>query len=190
MKQLNAFTYVSVDGFFAGPHGEIDWFKDLQNDPEYEAFTHGQASGGGALLFGHTTYEMMKSFWPTPEAEKTEPQMAKAMRNSAKIVVSKKLTSAPDARNWKNVTLWHDLDPAKIRELKNRERNGITILGSGSIVQQLANLRLIDEFHLVVVPHVLGSGKRLFEDVKDTRLKLLEAKSFRNGIAWLSYRQA
>jgi len=104
---------VSVDGV-AGPHGEIDWFKDLRKDPEYEAFTHGQASVGGTLLFGHTTYEMMKSFWPTPEAEKTDPEMAKTMRSSPKIVVSKKLTNAPEQPNWKNVTLLHELDPAKI----------------------------------------------------------------------------
>jgi len=72
MSKVNAFTYVSVDGFFAGPRGEIDWFKVIGNDPEYEAFTHRQAKGGGALLMGDTTYEMMKSYWPTPEAAKIE----------------------------------------------------------------------------------------------------------------------
>jgi dihydrofolate reductase len=190
MHKINAFTHVSVDGYFAGPHGEIDWFKTIGKDPEYEAFTHRQAKSGGPLLMGRTTYEMMKSYWPTAEAAKTDPQMAEVMRNSPKIVVSRKLASVPDETNWKNITVLREIKPQEIAKLKERESNDITILGSGSIVQQLANLRLLDEFHLVVVPHVLGQGKPLFKDVKDTDLKLIEAKSFKNGITWLSYGSA
>jgi dihydrofolate reductase len=91
MSTTSTFTHVSLDGFFAGPKGEIDWFHSIPHDAEYDAYTHQQASAGrSTLLFGHTTYDMMKSFWPTPEADKTDPQMAKVMRNSPKVVVSKK----------------------------------------------------------------------------------------------------
>ena len=187
MKKISAFTYVSVDGFFAGPHGEIDWFKAIGKDPDYEAFTHRQAQSGGTLLFGHATYEMMKSYWPTEDAGATDPQIAKVMRYSPKIVISRKLADVADEPNWKNVKLLREIDPKEIAQLKERESKDITILGSGTLVQQLANLRLLDEFHLVVVPHVLGQGKPLFKDVKNTGLKLIEAKSFKNGITWLSY---
>ncbi len=63
----------------------------------------------------------------------------------------------------------------------------MTILGSGTIVQQFANLNLIDEYELAVVPVILGAGKYLFKDVKNTNLRLVEAKSFKNGIVLLNY---
>jgi dihydrofolate reductase len=66
----------------------------------------------------------------------------------------------------------------------------MTILGSGSIVQQFANLNLIDEYTLVVVPVILGNGKPLFKGVKMTNLKLLETRSFKNGIVLLRYKPA
>ena len=190
MKKINAFCYVSVDGYFAGPNGEIDWFKDIEKDGEYKAFMQQQANLGGALMFGHTTYEMMKSYWPTAEAAKADPAMADVMRNSSKIVVSGRLTSVADEPHWKNVTRLLGIDPTEIERLKERVDKDITILGSGSIVQQLANRRLLDEIHLVVVPHVLGAGKPLFKDVRDTGLELIDARSFGNGIAYLSYATA
>jgi dihydrofolate reductase len=73
----------------------------------------------------------------------------------------------------------------KIAAIKKKE--DMTILGSGSIIQQMANLDLIDEYFLVVVPLVLGSGKPLFQDVKKINLNLVDAKSFKNGIVLLHY---
>ena len=190
MSNLNVFIHVSVDGFFAGPHGEIDWFKSIEKDPEYDAFTHERSKSGGALLFGRTTYEMMKSYWPTPEAGKSDPDTAQVVRNSRKIVISKTLDRVEEGPTWKNITLLQQITPKEIRELKERERQDITILGSGSIVQQLANLRLIDNYGLVVVPNILGTGKYLFKDVDNTALKLLQARPFKNGITFLAYSAA
>jgi dihydrofolate reductase len=190
MSNLNVFIHVTVDGFFAGPHGEIDWFKSIEKDAEYDAFTHEQAKSGGALLFGRTTYEMMKSYWPTADASKSDPDMAEVMRNSRKIVISKTLDKVEEGPNWKNITLLHQITPKEIEELKERERKDITILGSGSIVQQLANLQLIDNYGLVVVPNILGTGKYLFKDVHKTALKLLLARPFKNGITFLAYGSA
>jgi len=180
MSTIGVFIHVSVDGFFAGPNGEIDWFKAIRKDDEYDAFTHEQAASENTLLFGRTTYEMMKSFWPTPEASKADPKMAEVMRNSPKIVVSKSLESVEEGPNWKNVRLLRELDRNEIAGLK--KHTDVTILGSGSIVQQLANLGLIDEYLLVVVPIVLGSGKPLFKDVRKMDLRLEDARSFGNGV--------
>jgi dihydrofolate reductase len=186
MSTVTTFTHVSLDGFFAGPKGEIDWFHSIEHDPEYDAYTHQQARGGATLLFGHTTYDMMKSFWPTPEADKTDPQMAKVMRNSPKVVVSKKLKSVEEEPNWKNVTILHEIDRDEILKLKRQA--DVTILGSGTIVQQLSNLGVIDEYRLIVVPLILSSGKYLFKEVEKRDLKLQEARQFPNGIAVLRYR--
>ncbi len=188
MRKITVFNHVTVDGFFAGPHGEIDWFKVIKKDDEWDKYTHEQSKSGSTLMFGHTTYEMMKSWWPTPDAIKNDPDMAKVVNNSPKIVFSKTLQSVEEGPNWKNITLLHEIEPEEIVKLKEKE--DITIIGSGTIVQQLANLGLIDEYSLVVVPVILGAGKPLFKDAKKTNLKLLEARSFKNGVVMLKYRPA
>jgi dihydrofolate reductase len=190
MSRLTAFVHVTVDGFFAGPRGEIDWFKSIQKSDDYDAYTHEQAGSGGTLVFGRTTYEMMKSYWPTPEAIKTDPEMAKVVDHSAKLVFSKTLQDAPDESNWKNVTILRKIDPKDVKKRKEQAKGDLTILGSGTIVQQLSNLGLMDEYTLVVVPVVLGAGKHLFDGVKQKDLKLVESRAFENGLTILRYRSA
>jgi dihydrofolate reductase len=149
--------------------------------------TRKESQSGSTLLFGATTYKMMKAFWPTPAGIQSDPDMAKVVNENPKIVVSKTLKSAEDEPNWMNVRILHDLDHDTITKLKEDGSAVITILGSGSIVQQLANMDFIDEYELVVVPIVLGAGKYLFKDVKMTEMGLLEARSFKNGLVYLRY---
>ena len=191
MRKISVFNHVTIDGFFAGPHGEIDWFKVIKKDDEWEKYTHEQsARSGNTLIFGHTTYEMMKGYWPTPDAIRNDPDMARVVNNSPKMVFSKTLQNVEEEPNWKNIKLFHEIKPEEIIKLKKQDSEDFTILGSGSIVQQFANLDLIDEYQLVVVPVVLGVGKSLFKDVKSMNLKLLEAKTFKNGIVLLKYSPA
>jgi dihydrofolate reductase len=179
---------MTVDGFFAGPQGEMDWFMAIKKDDEYYAYTHEQsARSGNTLIFGHTTYEMMKSYWPTSDAIRNDPNMAGVVNNSPKIVFSKKLKKVEEMANWKNIKLFHEIKLEEIIKLKEEAGEDFTILGSGSIVQQFANLGLIDEYQLVVVPVVLGAGKPLFKNVKKMNLKLLEARAFNNGVVLLRY---
>jgi dihydrofolate reductase len=190
MKTIGVFNHVTLDGFYAGPKGEIDWFKVIGKDAEWEQHTRKEAQGGSTLLMGRTTYEMMKSFWPTPAGIAADKHMATVMNESPKVVVSRSLTRVAEEPNWKNVTLWGELSPEKVRKLKEESSGGITILGSGSVIQQLANMGLIDEYELAVVPVVLGAGKQLFKDVRTTEMKLVEARSFKNGLVLLRYRGA
>jgi len=182
MGKISVFNHVSIDGFFAGPKGEIDWFKDIQKDPAYSKYSHQMSQAKSTLLFGRTTYEMMKSFWPTEMARKMDPAMAEVMDNSPKIVFSKKMKPVKDEDHWKNVSLLRDINKNEIKKLKAKSKNGFTILGSGSLVQQLTDLGLIDHYTLVTVPIVLGKGKPLFKDVNSLGLSLAEVKSFKNGI--------
>ncbi|MBI4216265.1 MAG: dihydrofolate reductase family protein [Chloroflexi bacterium] len=189
MTKIAVFNHVTIDGFFAGPNGEIDWFKVIKQDDEWDKYTRRQAkSAGSTLMFGHTTYEMMRNFWSTPEAINIDPIMAEVMGSNPKIVFSRTLESVEEGPNWKNIRLFHEIKSQEILELKEKE--DITIMGSGTIVQQLANLRFIDEYSLVVVPIILGSGKPLFKDAKKMNLKLLEARAFKNGIVLLKYSPA
>jgi dihydrofolate reductase len=186
---LAVFDHVTVDGFFAGPRGETDWFQAIKKDAEYEAYTHSQAQAGGAtLVFGRTTYQMMKSYWPTPAAIASDPGMARVLNESPKIVFSKTLPDAAEDRTWKNVTLLRDIDRTDILERKKPAGAALMVLGSGTVVRQLANLGLVDQYRLVIVPVVLGTGRSLFEGVRRTSLELLEARTFKNGVAMLTYR--
>jgi dihydrofolate reductase len=186
MGRIHVFNHISIDGFFAGLVGELDWFYALPYDDEWYKYTHSQAGTSATLVFGSTTYEMMKSYWPTQEAIKSDPGMANSVNNSPKVVFSKSLKSVKEENNWKNITLYHEIILEEILRLKRK--NDITILGSGSIIQQFADLNLIDEYFLVVVPVVLGKGKSFFRNVNKRNLKLNEARSFNNGIVLLHYK--
>jgi len=188
MRKITVFNYVTLDGFFAGPMGEIDWFKSIKKDDEYNKETHDQAKTGGTVLYGRKTYEMMKSYWPTPGARKNDPVMAKVVNNGEKIVFSRNLRSVEEGPNWKNVTLLNEITRENITAIKKKKGKDITIIGSGSLVRQLTELELIDEYQLLLVPVVIGMGKSFFSNVKQMDLELIEAKSYENGIVKLRYR--
>jgi dihydrofolate reductase len=184
MGIISTFLNVSMDGFFAGPNGEIDWFKD-QPDPEFEAFSLEQARGESAILFGRTTYEMMAGAWPTDEAHEDQPEMADVMATSPKIVFSKSLSDVEERPRWHHVELRRDIDVDALRA----DDRDFTTLGSGSIVRQLTQRGAIDEYAFVVNPVILGSGKHAFAGVDRAELQLVDARSFRNGLVWLTYRR-
>jgi len=182
MRTVIAFEQVSLDGYFSDGHGDMSWAH--KQDPEWTAFAGSNASGGGALLFGRVTYELMASFWPTAAALEMDPVVAEAMNNLPKVVFSRTLDKAP----WKNTTLVKGDIAAAVRKMKNEPGPGMAILGSGSIVSQLAQAGLIDEFQIVVNPIVLGRGKTLFDGVNEKLpLKLIKTRAFRNGNVVLYY---
>lgn len=185
MGKIIAFTNISVDGFFAGPNGEIDWFKG--SDGEEKEFTHAAVNQPATLIFGHTTYEMMAAYWPTPDAVGSDPVIARVMNNAPKIVFSKTMKPVKDGPVWKHVKVIHEIKPEEIAKLKKQAGGDMVILGSGSIVQHLANLNLIDEFELMVHPLVLGTGKYLFNGVSRMKLNLLTTRTFGSGKVFLSY---
>ncbi|HTY53498.1 MAG TPA: dihydrofolate reductase family protein [Methanomicrobiales archaeon] len=188
MGKIGSFTHVSLDGFFAGPNGEIDWFKG--GDEEDREFSARASGGSGTLIFGRTTYEMMASYWPTPEAMKMDPDVARVMNTTPKMVFSRTMKPVMDGRVWKNVQVINEIRRDEIMKMKREADRDFVILGSGSIVQQFARLGLIDEYQLMVNPVILGAGKYLFRDVDRMNLELLETRPFRNGKVFLRYRPA
>jgi dihydrofolate reductase len=176
MRRLTVFNNVSLDGYFTDAKGDMSWAHN--NDPEWNAFASENASGGGALLLGRVTYDLMASFWPTPQAMQTLPAVARGMNSMPKVVVSRTLHEP----TWSNTTVVNGDLPASVRRLKQQSGPDIAILGSGSIVSQLAQAGLIDEFQIVLHPIALGSGRTLFEGVKDKiRLKRTTSRTFGNG---------
>jgi dihydrofolate reductase len=186
MRKLVAFNAVTLDGYFTGSGGDFRWAHE-GDDPEFSAFVAENARGGGELMFGRITYELMVAYWPTAMAMKNDPIVAERMNQMPKIVFSRTLTQA----SWSNTRVINADLVDQVRQIKNSSGEGIAILGSGSIVAQLAPHGLIDEYQIVVNPVILGSGRTMFEGVKARLdLKLTSSRSFRNGKVFLCYAPA
>ncbi len=186
MRRLIVFNNVTLDGYFAGTDGDLSWAKGRM-DPEFGAFVAENASSGGQLLFGRITYQLMVSYWPTPQAKQTEPVVADRMNSLPKIVFSRTMERA----SWNNTTLVKSGVAEAIRKMKNASGDDMVILGSGSIVSQLAQERLIDEYQIVLNPVVLGAGRTMFDGVTQKfPLKLTKSRTFANGNVFLRYEPA
>jgi dihydrofolate reductase len=185
MRKLIVFNMVSLDGFFVDSKGDMSWAH--KNDAEWNAFVSENASGSGVLVFGRITYDLMASYWPTPMAMQNSPAVAKGMNDMPKIVFSRKL----DKVSWSNTKLIKGDLAAEVRKLKQESGPDMVILGSGSIVSQLAQQNLIDEYQLAVNPIVLGKGRTLFEGLKEKlNLKLTKSRTFGNGTVFVCYQPA
>jgi dihydrofolate reductase len=182
MRKLIVFNMVSLDGFFVDGKGDMSWAH--KHDAEWNAFVSGNATGSGVLVLGRKTYELMASYWPTPMALQNSPVVAKGMNDMPKIVFSRTL----DQASWNNTKLLHGDLATEVRKLKHESGPDMVILGSGSIVSQLAQQNLIDEYQLALSPIVLGKGRTLFETVKDKlTLKLTTSRTFGNGTVFVCY---
>ncbi|HEV7682177.1 MAG TPA: dihydrofolate reductase family protein [Pyrinomonadaceae bacterium] len=183
MRKLLVFNSVTVDGYFTDKHNDMSW-AHAQDDPEWNEFVAGNAKSGGEMIFGRVTYQMMESFWPTPAAANAFPEVAEGMNKSPKVVFSKTL----DKVNWNNTRLLKGDLVEEVKKLKEESGDQLVLMGSGSIVAQLAPAGLIDEYQMVVNPLILGDGRTMFEGVKEKiRLTLTDSRAFKNGNVLLSY---
>jgi dihydrofolate reductase len=184
MAKLIVFNQVSLDGYFVDMNGDMSWAHNTNKDDEWDAFVTANARGGGLLVFGKITYELMKSYWPTPIAIQSNPVVAEQMNNLPKVVFSRTLNNA----SWNNTKIVKDSMAAEIRKMKIESGIDMAIMGSGSIVSQLTQERLIDEYHIVVIPVVLGKGRTMFDGVKEKlTMKLTKTRAFGNGNVLLCY---
>ena len=182
MRKLVVFNQISLDGYFAGPNGDISWAH--KQDAEWNAFVGENATGGGELLFGRLTYEMMASYWPTPQAITNDRVVAEGMNTLPKVVFSRTLVKA----SWNNTRVVTGDITAAIRKMKQEPGKDMVILGSGTIVSQLAQAGVIDEYQIVVNPVVLGRGRTMFDGVKaQLALQRTRTRTFGNGNVLLCY---
>ncbi|MDE2040351.1 MAG: dihydrofolate reductase [Elusimicrobia bacterium] len=187
MRKLGVFNLMTLDGYITGERGDISWHEAVFVNGEFQKYAERNSNAGGTLLFGRKTYELMAGYWPTAEALKNDPIVAGGMNAATKIVFSRTLKKA----GWSNTRLVKSGLLAEVRRLKAGSGKGLTILGSGSLVSQLAPAGLIDEYQLMVVPVALGRGKTMFEGLKKRlKLKLKSTKAFRNGSVLLVYSKA
>ncbi len=186
MRKLGMFNQVSVDGFFKSAAGDSSWMHPATPDPEFDDWSAKSASGGGALLFGRTTFQMMESWWPTEAAKQAMPAISEGMTRAEKLVFSRTLKSS----SWANTRFLSGDLVEEVKKLKAAGDQPITILGSGSLVAPLLRAGLIDELQLMVLPVLLGAGTPMFRDAGPHGLKLTRSRSFKNGRAYLAYEPA
>jgi dihydrofolate reductase len=182
MRKLIVFNNVSLDGYFTDRNSDMSWAHN--QDPEWNEFTQENAGGGGELMFGRKTYELMAGFWPTEQAAQMMPVVAAAMNRSPKIVFSRTM----DKPSWNNTRLVKGDIAAETRKLKQESGPGLVIMGSGTIVSPLAQANLIDEFQIIVHPLALGDGRTLFDGMTaKLPLKMQRSRVFGNGNVLLCY---
>lgn len=178
---------MTLDGFMAGPRGELDWHFPHWNE-EMANFAYEQLCMMDSILLGRITYQAMASYWPY-EANNTangrqECEYAYMMNNYTKIVFSRTLRTV----EWRNTRLVKKNIAKEVAELKQQPGMDMIVYGSGSIVSRLMQLDLIDEYVLWLHPITLGKGIPLFREMQHKHpLKLLRTKTFSSGVVILYY---
>ena len=185
MRKIVVLNRITLDGMFDGPHGENDWF--IPGDAENKA-VHETGTAVDTLLMGRVTYDHMIRFWPTVTEDSDFPEpvkvQAKEINEMPKWIVSRTLKNL----TWQNAKLVQgDLIEA-VKKLKQGEGAGFMILGSGTIVQQLTEAGLIDEFVFILTPTVLGQGWPQFKQDTKVDLELVKSQAFPSGNVVLHYR--
>lgn len=177
--------HISLDGFVAGPKGEMNWIKVDQ-----EIFDHVEKriNLSDRALYGRVTYNMMESYWPTaadkPNATKHDVEHSKWYSKAHKIVLSKTM----EGTNLPNTTIIGNDLVEKINELRLEAGEDILLFGSPSATHALMKEGLIDGYWLFVNPVILGAGIPLFVDVMGkVELKLHSTRQFTSGVTELNY---
>jgi len=185
MKKLVLFMHISLDGFVAGPNGEMDW---IHVDDEIFEEAGKRIDEADTALYGRVTYEMMEGYWPTagdkPEASKHDLDHSRWYNQVAKIVLSKSMKG----QILDNTIIISDDLADHISKLKKKPGKEIIMFGSPGAAHSLMQLDLIDGYWLFVNPILLGHGIPLFPRLEDQRkLKLLSSLVYTSGVIALHY---
>lgn len=185
MRKITAFVFLTINGCFKGLHEDIRWHI---HGEEGNAFSEQQLEAGNILLFGRKTYDMMSSFWPTAMAYESFPKVAERMNHAEKIVLSNSLTQT----GWQHTTLLRDNAIDQLRQLKQTSGKNMTLLGSGTLVTQLTDAGLIDEYEFLIDPIAIGKGTPILHDINTTlELSLVDTQVFKkSGAILLRYRRS
>lgn len=185
MRKIVLFMHTSLDGFVAGPSGEMDWIKV---DDEIFDYVGKRTDQSDTALYGRVTYDMMESYWPTaaqkPGATKHTLDHSKWYNSVSKIVVSRTMKG----KNPKNTKIVSENIKNEILKIKEADGKEILVFGSPSVGHVLMHHNLIDEYWLFVNPVLLGKGIPLFKDIPERKnLKLMKNHVFSSGVICVNY---
>ncbi|MGH3241418.1 MAG: dihydrofolate reductase family protein [Spirillospora sp.] len=181
MKRVVLSMMTSVDGFIAGPDGDLDWM--ISPDEERQAEALEQLDSLDTALIGRGVYEDMARYWPTATGE-----YADRVNAMPKLVFSHK----PEPLRWTNAHIVPVTDDADLADQVTRLKDGpgkdMVLFGGARLAQTFTRLALVDEFRLCVQPVALGSGRPLFGDLESrTPLTLTAIHPFPSGATLTTY---
>jgi dihydrofolate reductase len=185
MRKLVSFMHVSLDGFVAGPNGEMDWIKV---DEEIFDYAGHRTSVADTALYGRATHEIMEAYWPTaadkPGASKHDIEHSTWYKKVEKIVLSRSMKS----KKLPGTKIISENISKEINKLKQTPGTEIIMFGSPSATNFLIQEGLVDEFWIFVNPILLGQGIPFFNNLKQrTKLKLVKSRAFSSGVVCLHY---
>src|SRR5688572_19168914 len=192
MRKLKLMTQLSIDGFISDTQEKTDWMiwnwgPDWLWDPELKVdFNALHAPVDCILLSRKMAEEGFIAHW-TAVAEKPEPQyeFARRITASRKVVFTKTLSESV----WQNTSLATENLVDDVSRLKNQSGGDMIAYGGASFASSLINARLIDEYHFLINPTVVGGGLTIFrEPASQLNLKLVRAKNYSCGMAGLVYK--
>lgn len=187
MRRIIVSMWTTLDNFVAGPNDEMDW---LRVDGDVMAYEQSFVDEADILMLGRRTFGDFVGYWPKaardPNTEPAERAYAQRVDEMKKMVVS----ASGKMAEWRNAEVLSTVGKEEIERLKRRSGGDIVIYGSLSVVGALSKLNLVDEFHLLVHPIVLGKGKPLFGKARPVALELLSAEPFKSGVVLMKYRPA
>jgi dihydrofolate reductase len=180
MRKLISLMHVSLDGFCAGPKGEMDW---ITIDDTIFDDADALISTAGAAVYGRTVHNMMRGYWPTlldkPDAPRIEH--ARWVEQIPKLTFSRTM----QASDWNNVHLRREA--GEIFADKQGPGQDLVIFGSPGLVHSFLELDAIDEFWIFQNPVLLGAGIPYLQGAPKTKLKRAGLKAFENGVVRLHY---
>jgi dihydrofolate reductase len=182
MAKLIYPAITSLDGFVADRDGNFDWAVP---DEEVHAFVNELTRPVGTFLFGRRMYEVMVA-WETlnnTEQPSFVRDFAEIWQGADKIVYSRTLQTFSSART----RIEHEFEPEAIRRMKSKARRDVTV-GGPELAAQAFGAGLVDELQLLLVPILVGGGKRALPDDLHLELELLDERRFGNGMVYLHYR--
>jgi dihydrofolate reductase len=186
MRRVVFFMMTTANGLYERGRWDqtengIDWHN---TDAEFDTFAAEQLDEFSMHLYGRVTYEGMATFWPTPEGIAADPEVARRMNATPKVVFSKTL----DRAEWENSTLVKGDAAQEVASLKQQPGGDMMIMGSSDLVASLAGAGLIDEYRIMVNPVLIGTGKPMLSGLaRDVPLTLLRTRTFKNGNVLLCY---
>ena len=185
MRKIISFMHISLDGFVAGPNGEMNW---INVDEEIFDFVGKRISECETALYGRVTFQMMENYWPTagkkPTATKHDIQHSRWYSKVQKLVLSTTMKS----ENFANTKIISNNLTATLNEIKKQAGSDILLFGSPTATHSLIQLNLIDGYWLFVNPVILGRGISLFAGISEKiKLNLLTTQQFASGVTELNY---
>jgi len=180
VRKLKLQMQITVDGFVAGPEGQLDWMT-WEMDEKLIAFINHLTDTSDTILLGRKMTEGFVNYWENVKPDSPEYEFAQKMVNTPKVVFSKTVSSM----NGRNVRVENGDVVNAVNELKRQDGKDLIVYGGATFVRSLIENTLIDELNLFVNPIAIGDGLRIFG--ARTPLKLIASTAYASGIVVNTY---